>query len=114
MRTRGRSLGRPVAWAVLGLAVLFTVFPFYWMVRTALTPAGDLFTDAGSLWPNHPTLINFARVVGLVDPERARAAGGSGARISFLRYTLNSLIYSGLIAAVQTFCCAMAGYAFAR
>jgi multiple sugar transport system permease protein len=114
MRTNRFGLGRPVAWLLLGLAVLVTVFPFYWMVRTALTPSSDLFTDAGSLWPNHPTLINFARVVGLVGPERARAAGGSGAQINFLWYTLNSIIYSGLIAGVQTFCCAMAGYAFAR
>ncbi len=114
MRTRGHPLGRRVAWLALGLAVLITVFPFYWMVRTALTPSADLFTDAGSLWPHHPTLINFARVMGLVDPARARAAGGSGAQINFLRYTLNSIVYSGLIAAGQTFCCAMAGYAFAR
>jgi multiple sugar transport system permease protein len=105
---------RKVAWVVLGLAVLITVFPFYWMLRTALTPAADLFTDAGSLWPHHPTLINFARVVGLVDSAEARAAGGSGAHINFLWYTFNSIIYSGLIASVQTFCCAMAGYAFAR
>ncbi len=114
MRTRGHPLGRRVAWLALGLAVLITVFPFYWMVRTALTPSADLFTDAGSMWPHHPTLINFARVMGLVDPARARAAGGSGAQINFLRYTLNSIVYSGLIAAGQTFCCAMAGYAFAR
>jgi len=111
---RTKSIGRPVAWILLALAVLVTVFPFYWMVRTALTPASDLFSDAGSLWPQHPTLINFARVVGLVDAEAARAAGGSGAHINFLWYTLNSIIYSGLIAGVQTFCCAMAGYAFAR
>jgi multiple sugar transport system permease protein len=114
MRTRGHPLGRRVAWLALGLAVLVTVFPFYWMVRTALTPSADLFTDAGSLWPHHPTLVNFARVMGLVDPARARAAGGSGAQINFLRYVLNSIVYSGLIATAQTFCCAMAGYAFAR
>ncbi|WP_345155019.1 hypothetical protein [Nonomuraea rubra] len=57
---------------------MLTVFPFYWMVRTALTPAGDLYTDSTALWPDHPTLINFARVLGLVDAETARAAGGSG------------------------------------
>ncbi|GIH19296.1 carbohydrate ABC transporter permease [Rugosimonospora africana] len=114
MRGNRFAPGRLVAWFVLGVAVLITVFPFYWMIRTAVTPSADLFTDAGSLWPHHPTLINFARVVGLVDAERARAAGGSGAHINFLWYTLNSIIYSGLIAVVQTFCCAMAGYAFAR
>jgi multiple sugar transport system permease protein len=106
--------GRGLAWAALIVAALVTVFPFYWMLRTALTPSADLFADAGSLWPHHPTLINFQRVLGLTSAQQARAAGGSGARINFLWYTLNSLIYSGVIAISQTFFCAMAGYAFAR
>jgi multiple sugar transport system permease protein len=105
---------RTLAWAALIAAVVVTVFPFYWMLRTALTPSADLFADAGSLWPHHPTLINFERVLGLTSAQETRAAGGSGARINFLWYTLNSLIYSGVIAASQTFFCAMAGYAFAR
>jgi multiple sugar transport system permease protein len=113
MFTRAR-IGQTGAWAVLGLALVVTAFPFYWMVRTALTPAADLFGDSTGLWPDHPTLVNFQRVLGLLDPAEARAAGGSGARIDFLRYTLNSVVYSGVIAVVQTFCCAMAGYAFAR
>jgi multiple sugar transport system permease protein len=106
--------GRLVAWLALGVAVLVTLFPFYWMVRTALTPAADLFTDNAALVPHHPTLVNFLRVLGLTSQERARAAGGSGAHINFVRYLLNSIVYCGLIATVQTFCCAMAGYAFAR
>jgi multiple sugar transport system permease protein len=110
----GMKIGRGVTWFALIAAVVLTIFPFYWMVRTALTPAADLYRDATALWPQNPTLINFSRVLGLVDAEQARAAGGSGAQINFLRYTMNSLIYSGLIAVVQTFCCAMAGYAFAR
>ncbi|MCK2218673.1 carbohydrate ABC transporter permease [Actinomadura sp. ATCC 31491] len=110
----GSRIGRRAAWLALTVAVVLTVFPFYWMVRTALTPAADLWTDATSLWPHRPTLVNFARLLNLVGPEAARAAGGSGARIDFLLYTLNSVVYSGLIAVVQTFCCAMAGYAFAR
>jgi multiple sugar transport system permease protein len=113
-KPRKGRLSRSAAWALLAVAVVVTVFPFYWMVRTALTPAAALFTDAGSLWPHHPTLVNFARVLGLVGPERARAAGGSGAQINFVRYTMNSIVYSGIIAIAQTFFCAMAGYAFAR
>ncbi|WP_027346814.1 carbohydrate ABC transporter permease [Hamadaea tsunoensis] len=106
--------GRLLAWCALGFSIIITIFPFLWMVRTALTPANDLFADNGRLFPQHPTLINFERVLGLVSAEEARAAGGSGAQIDFLRYTLNSVIYCGLIAGVQTFFCAMAGYAFAR
>jgi multiple sugar transport system permease protein len=107
-------MSRKFAWAVLILFVVITIVPFYWMVRTAVTPAADLYTDSGSLLPDHPTMINFWRILGLVDQQSARDAGGSGAQIDFLRYTLNSGIYSLLIATVQTFCCAMAGYAFAR
>jgi multiple sugar transport system permease protein len=110
----GMKIGRGVTWFALIAAVVLTLFPFYWMIRTALTPAADLYRDSTALWPQNPTLINFWRVLGLVDAEQARAAGGSGAQIDFLLYTTNSLIYSGLIAVVQTFCCAMAGYAFAR
>ncbi|WP_320776364.1 carbohydrate ABC transporter permease [Streptomyces sp. CRN 30] len=108
------SPGRIAAWAVLVAALVATVFPFYWMVRTALTPAADLYTDSTSLVPQHPTMINFMRVLGLTSQEEAMAAGGSGAQVDFLRYLLNSVVYSGLIAVLQTLFCAMAGYAFAR
>lgn len=114
-RTRKKiSLGRVVAWVVLAATVVVTIFPFYWMIRTALTPAGDLYSDTTALVPQHPTLINFFRVLGLTSKDQARAAGGSGAQVDFLRYLLNSVVYSGLIATLQTLFCAMAGYAFAR
>ncbi|SDJ56152.1 carbohydrate ABC transporter permease [Streptomyces indicus] len=119
LRTKRRtptriSPARIAAWTVLVLALAATLFPFYWMVRTALTPAGDLYTDSAGLVPDHPTLVNFLRVLGLTSQEEAVAAGGSGAQVDFLRYLLNSVVYSGLIATFQTLFCAMAGYAFAR
>ncbi|GAA3241209.1 carbohydrate ABC transporter permease [Dactylosporangium siamense] len=112
--TRRFRPGRLLAWTLLIVFIVVTILPFYWMVRTALTPAADIYADSSGIVPKHPTMINFWRVLGLVDEQKARDAGGSGAKINFLRYTLNSIIYSGLIAGVQTFCCAMAGYAFAR
>jgi multiple sugar transport system permease protein len=113
-RRRRLSPGRAVAWAALVLALILTLFPFYWMIRTALTPAADLPTDTTALWPHHATLINFERVLGLTTTARDMAAGGSGATLDFLVSLRNSLIYAGLIACGQTFFCAMAGYAFAR
>ena len=106
--------GRLLAWTLIAVIVVVTVFPFWWMVRTALTPAADLYTDNAGLLPHHPTMINFARVLGLTSEAEARAAGGSGAHLDFARYLLNSVIYCGLIASFQTLFCAMAGYAFAR
>lgn len=106
--------GRLFAWAAMIVVILATVFPFWWMVRTALTPAADIYTDNLGLLPEHPTLINFLRVLGLTSEAENRAAGGSGAQLDFAAYLVNSIIYCGLIAALQTLFCAMAGYAFAR
>jgi multiple sugar transport system permease protein len=109
-----RNFGRVIAWSCLILALVFSLFPLYWMFRTAITPAADLPTDSAGLLPRHPTAINFQRVLGLVSTEEARAAGGSGAKIHFLLYLRNSILYSGLTTVFQTLFCAMAGYAFAR
>jgi multiple sugar transport system permease protein len=114
MRSKTFTPGRALAWVIMAAIVVGTVFPFWWMIRTALTPAADIYTDNAGLLPGDPTLINFARVLGLTSEAEARAAGGSGAHIDFARYILNSTIYCGLIAALQTLFCAMAGYAFAR
>lgn len=111
---RRYRIGRTAAWVVLGLVVLATVFPFYWMIRTALTPAADILSQSGQLFPSDPTLINFARVLGLTTVEEARAAGGSGVHVDFLRYSFNSAVYCVLITGLQTLFCAMGGYAFAR
>jgi multiple sugar transport system permease protein len=108
------SIGRVAGWLVMTVILVATVFPFWWMVRTAITPAADLYTDNASLLPANPTMINFLRVLGLTTEAQARAAGGSGAQLNFAAYLLNSIIYCGLIAVVQTLFCAMAGYAFAR
>jgi multiple sugar transport system permease protein len=113
-RRRGLSPGRAAAWLLLGTAIVLTLFPFYWMIRTALTPAADLATDATALWPQHATLVNFERVLGLTTTAEDVAAGGSGATLDFLVSLRNSVIYAGVIAGAQTFFCAMAGYAFAR
>ena len=103
-----------VAWAIIAIAVLVTVFPFYWMIRTAITPQADLIAESTRLWPSHPTMINFKRILGLVSVEEAMAAGGSGATINFAIATTNSLIYAGGIAIIQTFFASCAAYAFAR
>jgi len=108
------STGRVLGWIVLVVALVATLFPFWLMVKTALTPAADLPTSSGQLWPDHPTTINFARTLGLVSQAEAQAAGGSGASVNFILYLWNSICYCALIAFFQTLFCAMGGYAFAR
>lgn len=63
------SIGRIAAWAALILMIIATLFPFYWMLRTALSTTKSLFSDRDSLLPVDPTLGAFRRVLGLSTPE---------------------------------------------
>jgi multiple sugar transport system permease protein len=103
-----------IAWIGMALFLFITLFPFWWMIRTALTAPKAIFLDTGSLLPVQPTLINFQRVLGIVDPATAVAMGGSGQSINFMRSMLNSIIVSVMVVVVQTAFSTMAAYAFAR
>lgn len=98
----------------MALLLFVTIFPFYWMVRTALTHPKAIFLDTTSLLPVQPTLLNFQRVLGTIDPATAVALGGSGQSIDFLRALFNSIVVCTLIVLGQTTFSAMAAYAFAR
>ncbi len=106
--------GKIVAWFFLVLLLFVTIFPFYWMLRTALTYPKAIFLDTSSLLPVQPTLINFQRVLGTVDAETAVALGGSGQSIDFMRAMINSIIVCTIVVLGQTTFSAMAAYAFAR
>ncbi len=106
--------GKTLAWIGLVLLLFITMFPFWWMLRTALTAPKAVFLNTGSLLPVQTTIINFQRVLGLVDAQTAVAMGGSGQSINFMQAMLNSIIVSAIVVAGQTTMSAMAAYAFAR
>ncbi|GAA4586609.1 carbohydrate ABC transporter permease [Planotetraspora phitsanulokensis] len=109
-----KNPARLLAWAGLLAALAITLFPFWWMLRTALTGNANLFDGSYSLLPDHPTPINFERVLGLASPEEARAAGGTAASMDFWRYLQNSVLFAAAVVAGQVTFSAMAAYAFAR
>lgn len=113
-RPRRIRWGRIVAWAILGVVLLITLFPFYWMLRTALSNNNALYLDPGNLLPVDPTLGGFRRVLGLATPEEAAAEGGTTGSINFWLYLRNSVIVSTVITAGQVLFSSMAAYAFAR
>jgi multiple sugar transport system permease protein len=108
------NIGRIVAWAVMIILILITLFPFYWMLRTALSTSKSLFSDPASLLPVDFTWGAFKRVLGLSTAAEAQAEGGSGAAVNFWLFLRNSIIYATLTTAGQVFFCALAAYAFAR
>jgi multiple sugar transport system permease protein len=106
--------GRIVAWIMLSLFIFISVFPVYYVLKTALTGHKVLAETASQVLPADATLFNFARVVGLVSAETAQAAGVSAESANFLLALRNSLMFVAVTVAGQIFFSAMAAYAFAR
>lgn len=108
------SIGRILAWAFLIAVIVVTLFPFYWMLRTALSTNPGLQADPTSWLPPEFTWGAFERVLGMQSTEEALAEGGSGTSLNFWRYLANSVFVSTLITVCQILFSAMAAYAFAR
>ena len=111
---RGFNIGRALAWAFMILVVIVSVFPFFWMLRTALSSNNALYAGSDSFLPVQASTGGFERVFGQQTGEEALAAGGAGQPINFWRYLVNSIVVATLITAGQVFFSAMAAYAFAR
>jgi multiple sugar transport system permease protein len=110
----GFNVGRALAWLFMILVILVSLFPFYWMLRTALSSNNALYAGGSSLLPVQPSMGGFERVFGLQTGQEAIDAGGAGQAINFWRYLLNSVVVATLVTAGQVFFSAMAAYAFAR
>jgi multiple sugar transport system permease protein len=112
---QGVPWGRIAAWVAMGLLLFVSLFPFYWMVRTALSTNADLVTGNNSLAPVDPTTLNFKQALGLASSEELTAAGTqTSADVNFFLALRNSVILCTLITIGQVTFCAMAAYAFAR
>ncbi|WP_285243213.1 carbohydrate ABC transporter permease [Pseudarthrobacter sp. fls2-241-R2A-127] len=102
------------AWAVIAVALAVTIFPFLWMLRTALSSNHSLASNSANLLPADFSWGAFKRVFGMQTTEEAIAEGGSGAAIDFWLYLRNSILFSTVTTAGQVLFSAMAAYAFAR
>jgi multiple sugar transport system permease protein len=110
----GFNVGRALAWTFMILVIIVSLFPFYWMLRTALSSNNALYAGGSGLLPVQPSWGGFERVFGLQTGQAAIDAGGAGQPIAFWHYLLNSVIVATLVTAGQVFFSAMAAYAFAR
>ncbi|MFE4663765.1 carbohydrate ABC transporter permease [Streptomyces sp. NPDC056716] len=113
-RRRRPSVGRAVAWAYVIGFLLVTIFPFYWILRTALSDNYALSTDPASMLPPGFSFHAFERVFGMTTQAEAIAQGGSGASLDIPLFLRNSLIYASLLTVAVVTCSAFAAYAFAR
>jgi multiple sugar transport system permease protein len=112
---KGIAWGRVAAWAAMGLLLFISLFPFYWMLRTALSTNAELVTGNNSLAPVDPTMLNIRQVLGLASTAELTEAGTlTSADVNFFTGLRNSVIVCTLITVGQVTFCAMAAYAFAR
>lgn len=106
-----------IIWVLLGLLIFVTVFPFYWVLRTALNDPRAIFGHASELLPYNPTLFNFQRVLGMIDPSTIVGEGASNisaGSINFWVFLRNSFLYATVVMIGQSLFSSMAAYAFAR
>ena len=112
---RGVNWGRIAAWCAMGLLMFVSLFPIFWMLRTALSTNADLVTGSQSLVPDNPTLLNMRQALGLASTQELTEAGTlTSADVNFFTALRNSVIVCTLITVGQVAFCSMAAYAFAR
>ncbi|MCI8948653.1 MAG: carbohydrate ABC transporter permease [Lachnospiraceae bacterium] len=88
-----------VSYLLLILFTLICVFPFYWMVLSAIKPDSEIRSAVPSLVTAMPTGKNFSKVL--------FTAG-------FLKYIKNSFFVSLVACFISMVIAVMAGYAFSR
>jgi multiple sugar transport system permease protein len=101
-------------WVILAVFLFITLFPLWWVLRTALTGPRQVYLNTESLLPVQTTIDNFLRVTGLMDPQRALEISGSQASVNFLDAIGNTIVFAGVITVCQVVSCSMAAYALAR
>ena len=115
-RPRRRRIrpGRVAAWMLLAILIFVSLFPFWWMVKEALTHNRYLFGDFG-FWPKHPTVVNFKRVLGYATPAEQQAEFPNEViQLQFWSNLLNSVIFTTAVAIGSVAFSSLSAYAFAR
>jgi trehalose/maltose transport system permease protein len=74
-RAQSYYFSRTLFYVVLAIIFVYIVFPFYWAVRSSITPDGELFVTPVHYWPVAPTLDHYTQVLG--DGQFIRALANS-------------------------------------
>jgi multiple sugar transport system permease protein len=98
-RHRVRKVGRQsFSYLILGIGGLVILFPFFWMLSTALKKPADVFRMPPR-WLTEPQFGNFAEALRLVP---------------FYQYTVNTVIVVSLVVFGTLLSCSFTAYGFAR
>ena len=96
-------LRRTLYWSshylLIGLYVLFALFPLFWLIKVALTPDDLLYSEGIRLWPSHTSWDHFRFVL---------------THSEFPLFFRNSLIVSSSTAVTVTLVSGACGYGLSR
>ena len=109
-RRRRTTPGRVVTHVILFGFLLLFMFPFYWMLSSALKPLEDIYAVSIQWWPARPTLRAYGEVLGLLPSKMLEARGG----VSMALTMRNSLIIAVVFTVASVFLASLAGYSFAK
>lgn len=109
---RNSAFTRATAYIALTGFILATLFPFWFMLRTAFSTTRRLSSDPLSILPVDFTWGAFQRVLGIASSEQSVAEGGSGQSLDFIQYFMNSVISTTGATVSQVIFSAAAAYAF--
>lgn len=98
-RRAGPSLYLIAIYAILVLAALIALVPFFYVISTSLKDTYSLFKYPPEWIPTQPTLENFRSLL---------------EENPFGRWMLNSLVVASVVTAIKVVIDSMAGYAFAK
>jgi multiple sugar transport system permease protein len=98
-RGPGLVVTRVLMYAVLLVAVLLAVLPFYWTVVGSLMTPVELYSQIPHLWPAHPDFGAYTRIFELVPMGQ---------------WFFNSLLTSTITMVAATLVSSAAGYTFAQ
>src|SRR5581483_36538 len=106
-RRARRLVARTLIYVGALATLLYAVLPFVWVMISSISPAVELKATPPHLFPEHPTLENYQRLLFDTDP-------GSVAASEFKRALLNTVIVGVVVTFGALVVGSLAAYAFAR
>jgi trehalose/maltose transport system permease protein len=95
----GRFVRKLPFWLLIAAIFVYALFPFYWAVRSAFTPEGQLFNTPIQYFPDNPTFANFREIF---------------STSFFTRALLNSTIVASSVTLISVAIGSLAAYALGR
>src|SRR2546430_3869864 len=117
--TAGRTvpIARLVGWALFWLAIaaalIFFIFPIFWMLETSFKTVNEANAQNAALVGFQPTLDNYHNVF-LLTTANATSSGTTTTATDFPRYFLNSIVIGAISTLLALILGTLAAYGFSR